>query len=99
MNKTTRDARLDIYFAAIHPSHLRQRMANWRLYAAVTGSTMAMLTGASAAVIQTGTPDAPEPSASAFPASQHLLNSGNTPLRNVIRQAIASAKSAPQTTQ
>jgi uncharacterized protein (TIGR03437 family) len=97
MRKTTRDARLDAYFAAVHSSHLRQRVANWRLYAAVTGSTMAMLTGASAAVIQTGIADTSEPPASARVASQHLLSSGNTPLRNVIRQAIANAKASPQT--
>ena len=99
MSKTTRDARLDAYFATVHPSHLKQRVANWRLYAAVTGSTMAMLTGASAAVIQTAAPDSSEPSASARLASQHLLSSGNTPLRNILQQAIANAKAVPQTTQ
>src|SRR6185437_1198464 len=99
MSKPTRNARLDAYFAAVGPSRMKQRVTNWRLYAAVTGSTMAMMTGASAAVIQTGITDTSEPSASARIASQHLLSSGNTPLRNVIRQAIANAKAAPQTTQ
>ena len=49
--------RLDAYFADLpRPPRdtLKRRAANWQVYAAVTGSAMAMVTGASAAIIGSG---------------------------------------------
>ncbi len=46
--KADLDRRLDAYLATVR---LRTRPANWQIYAAVTGSAMAMATGASAALI------------------------------------------------
>ena len=45
----TKNTRLDRYFANL--SARRRSMADWRIYAAVTGSAMAMATNASAGVI------------------------------------------------
>jgi uncharacterized protein (TIGR03437 family) len=55
------NCRLDAYFATLRTSNLRdalkQSATNWQLYAAVTGSAMAMVTNASASMIGTGAPD------------------------------------------
>jgi uncharacterized protein (TIGR03437 family) len=52
------NGRLDAYFAELRARPLREtlkrRAANWQVYAAVTGSAMAMATGASAAIIGSG---------------------------------------------
>jgi MYXO-CTERM domain-containing protein len=45
----TNNRRLDQYFASV--STRKRHVANWRIYAAVTGSAMAMATNASAGVI------------------------------------------------
>src|SRR5580692_1800704 len=55
------DRRLDAYFATLRSSNLRDTLkrsaSNWQFYAAVTGSAMAMVTNASAAMISSGAPD------------------------------------------
>jgi hypothetical protein len=49
------DHRLEAYFATLRSSSLKtvlkRRMGNWQIYAAVSGSAVAMATGASAASI------------------------------------------------
>lgn len=56
------DRRLDAYFATLRSSPLKEAMkrsmGNWQAYAAVTGSAMAMLTGASASLLGNSIQDA-----------------------------------------
>jgi hypothetical protein len=54
------DRRLEAYLATLRPLSLREvwkRAENWQIYAAVGGSAMAMLTGASAAILGNGNPE------------------------------------------
>jgi uncharacterized protein (TIGR03437 family) len=59
--KTDLDRRLDAYFATLRPAAfkdaLKRSAANWQMYAAVTGSAMAMATSGAAAIIGSGTRD------------------------------------------
>jgi hypothetical protein len=52
------DSRLDAYFATLRSSSLKDVLkrsaANWQVYAAVTSSAMAMVTSASASIIDSG---------------------------------------------
>ena len=54
------DRRLEAYFATLRSSALKETvkrgLENWQIYAAVTGSAMAMMTGASASLIASGPP-------------------------------------------
>jgi uncharacterized protein (TIGR03437 family) len=91
------DRRLEAYFATLRPSVLREAFkrsaANWQMYAAVTGSAMAMATGASAAIIGSEIRAiTPDPAASVLAAKQFLASS-NTPLMNAVRLAIARQNS------
>ena len=49
------DPRLEVHFATLRAPSLKDVLkrsaGNWQMYAAVTGSAMAMATGASAAII------------------------------------------------
>jgi hypothetical protein len=55
------DHRLEAYFATLRSAALREALkrsaGNWQLYAAVTGSALAMVTNASAQIIGSGIPD------------------------------------------
>ena len=55
------DPRLEAHFATLRAPSLKDVLkrsaGNWQLYAAVTGSAMAMATGASAATMGAGGPD------------------------------------------
>src|SRR5580693_246110 len=88
------DRRLEAYFATLHSTPLRdvlKRAANWQIYAAVSGSAIAMATGASASIIGAGTRNiAPEPVASA----RYLPNLKEAPFMNAIRLAMASQERA-----
>src|ERR1035438_3566732 len=71
------DHRLDGYFATLRSSSLRDAVkrsaGNWQIYAAVTGSAMAMATSASASIIGSGIRDnRADPIASVLAAKQHL---------------------------
>ena len=93
-SKLDLDRRLEAYFATLRPASLRELLkrsaANWQLYAAVTGSAVAMATGASASMLVSGIPDStPEPAASIRTARQSFGSSKNMPLMNAIRAAIA----------
>ena len=70
----------------------RQRaVAHWQIYAAVTGSALAMATGTSAAQIRgEAETTAMEPAASARAVNQHLASSRNIPLANLVRAARAA---------
>lgn len=72
------------------------QQANWRLYAAVTGSALATLSGASAAVIQSepGAGSA-EPAGSARLLDEHLANSRNVPLLNAVKLALNAGGPRP----
>jgi hypothetical protein len=94
------DRRLDAYFATLRSSSLtesvKRRAGNWQIYAAVTGSAVAMATGASAQNIGTGIRDiAVESIASVLAAKQFLASSQHMPLRNAVRMAIARHDSGP----
>jgi glutamate 5-kinase len=86
--------RLEAYFATLRSSSLREtlkrRTANWQIYAAVTGSAMAMATTSSASIIGTGIRHvSAEPVASALPIKQNFASSQNTSVANAIRLAMA----------
>jgi hypothetical protein len=88
------DHRLEAYFATLRSSVLREALkrsaANWQIYAAVTGSAMAMATSASASIIGSGIRDnRADPIASVLAAKQHLASSKNMPMRNAVRLAMA----------
>src|SRR5580692_6944662 len=83
------DRRLEAYFATLRSSTLKRGAGNWQIYAAVTGSAMAMVTNASASVIGTGNRDiSTEPIASARTARRIFASSRNTPLVNSVRLAM-----------
>jgi len=97
------DQRLDAYFATLRSSSLKQALkrgaANWQLYAAVTGSAMAMATNASAQIIASGVRNiAADPTASARTIRQYLSNSKNKSRNmqwmNAARLAMAAENSA-----
>jgi len=73
---------------------LKRRCGNWQIYAAVTGSAIAMATGAAAASIDGG-PAAigTEPMASILAAKRNAASSQNPPLANAVRLAIAGRAS------
>jgi len=84
------ESRLEAYFTTLRSTSLKDKLkrsaGNWQLYAAVTGSAMAMVTNASAQIIGSSIRDiAADPVASARAAQQYLANSQNLPLRNAIR--------------
>jgi len=64
------DRRLEAYFATLRSGSVKEALkrgvGNWHVYAAVTGSAMAMVTNASASIIGSGLRDlSPDPIASA----------------------------------
>ena len=64
------ERRLEAYFATLRSSSLKEVLkhsaGNWQVYAAVTGSAMAMVTSASASIIGSGVRgNAPDPTGSA----------------------------------
>jgi uncharacterized protein (TIGR03437 family) len=69
---------------------LRRSAASWQIYAAVTGSAMAMATSASAATAASGIRDVTaEPAGGVLAATQHFASSRYSPLTNAIRLAVA----------
>lgn len=92
--KSDLDHRLETYLSTLRSSPLREtvkrRVGNWQIYAAVSSSAVAMLTGASTAIIGRGIQDvSPEPIAS-FRSAKHLLTSSkNPPVINAVRLAMA----------
>jgi uncharacterized protein (TIGR03437 family) len=95
VRKSDLDRRLDAYFAALRSSPLREALkrsvANWQVYAAVTGSAMAMVTGASASTLGTSVRDiAAEPIAIASAlAARQRASSRNIPLVRSVKLAMA----------
>ena len=92
------DHRLEAYFATLRSSSLKEALkrssGNWHRYAAVTGSAMAMMTGASASVIGSGSPEiTAEPVASVRSAKSRLASSENIPLLKAVRSAMARKNS------
>ena len=89
------DHRLEAYFATLRSSSMRRvlkrRMGNWQVYAAVSGSAVAMATGASAAIISSsGMRVMREPTASARLAPRNLTSSNNVPFLNDVKLALTS---------
>jgi hypothetical protein len=96
--KSDLDHRLDTYFATLRSSSLRETLkrsvANWRIYAAVSGSAIAMATGAPASIIGSGIRNiTPDPIASARVAKQLLAGSNDPPFINALRLTMASQDS------
>ncbi|MGA2135865.1 MAG: IPT/TIG domain-containing protein [Bryobacteraceae bacterium] len=96
MNKLELDHRLEAYFATLRPSTLRdvlKRSAeNWPIYAAVTGSALAMTTSTSAAIIGSGLRDTTvDPTASVLNGKPQFASTQNLPL--AVRMAIAKQRS------
>ena len=94
------DGRLDAYFATLRHSSvteaLKRSAENWQIYAAVSGSAIAMATGASAAIIGAGTGKLPpEPFASATAVKP--VNSQRPPFMNAVRLAMAAQRPARAT--
>lgn len=86
------DRRLKAYFATLRPSpkDAPRRAVNWQLYAAVTGSAMAMATSASAATVGSGIRDVmAERTASVRIAKQHLTSAGMMPWMKAAKLGIA----------
>ncbi|MGB7760894.1 MAG: IPT/TIG domain-containing protein, partial [Bryobacteraceae bacterium] len=88
------DHRLEAYFATLRSSSLTEALqrgvGNWRIYAAVTGSAMAMVTGASASIIGSGIRDITAERAASFRAAkQYPASSRSMPLMHAVRLAMA----------
>jgi uncharacterized protein (TIGR03437 family) len=88
------DHRLEAYFATLRSSALRNALkrsvGNWQIYAAVTGSAMAVATSASASIIGSGIRDITvESIASVLAAKRSSASSKNTPLIKAVRLAMA----------
>ena len=88
------DRRLEAHFATLRSSSLREALqrsvGNWQLYAAVTGSAMAMVTSASASIIGSGIRDiTAERAASVRAARQTFASSKSMPLMHAVRLAMA----------
>ena len=88
------DRRLETYLAAIRAMPLKQalkrRIDNWQIYAAVSSSAVAMMTGASAAMIGRSVRDiAPDTIASMRSAKLQVTSSKSPPLINAVRLAMA----------
>ena len=86
--------RLEAYFATLRASPVRDALkrsaGNWQIYAAVTGSAVAMVTGASASSIGSGIRHITgEPMASVRALTQHPASSKNIPLLSAVRLAMA----------
>src|SRR5579872_3504564 len=96
--KSDLDRRLEAYFATLRSSPLREALkrsvGNWQLYAAVSGSAMAMMTGASAAVITSNIRVTPDPMASVRVAKQNLSSSNAPPFLKDVRLAFARQDAA-----
>ncbi|HYA16757.1 MAG TPA: IPT/TIG domain-containing protein, partial [Bryobacteraceae bacterium] len=88
------EARLEAYFSSLRASPLRDVLkhasANWRLYAAVTGSALAMSHGAPLLAADAD-PALAEPAASVLPAHRNAASSRGNPLIERARQAILKA--------
>src|SRR5579864_4995894 len=86
------DHRLDAYFATLRSPSLREalkrRVGNWQIYAAVSGSALAMATGASASIIGRGIRVTPEPIASVRLAQQ-VAGSKGPPFLNDVWLAVS----------
>jgi uncharacterized protein (TIGR03437 family) len=85
---------LEAYFATLRSTALREALkrtvGNWQIYAAVTGSAVAMMTSASASIIGTGVPNiAVEAIASVLAAKQQRSSSRSMPLMHAVRLAMA----------
>jgi hypothetical protein len=96
-SKTGLDNRLNGYFATLRSSFpgnaLKHTAANWQMYAAVTGSALAMATNASAGVIYSGIQDLTVGPVSARGTS---LNSGGSSMKTGFRKiALKNATGAP----
>ena len=88
------DSRLDAYFATLRSSALRKTLKrtveNWQIYAAVTGSAIAMATSASASIIGAGVPNITvEAIASVLATKQNRSSSKSMPLMHAVRLAMA----------
>jgi hypothetical protein len=81
--KSDLERRLEAYFGALHSSSLKETLkrslANWQIYAAVSGSAMAMVTGASASIVGSGVRVTPAPTASVRVAKQNSAGSKGPP--------------------
>src|SRR5215469_12005312 len=95
--KTDLEDRLDCHFATLHSSRLLQAlkrsMANWQLYAAVSGSALAVATGASAPLISSGVERAPDLTASVR-TLQPAAGSNDPPSRRILQLALAAREPA-----
>ena len=83
------NARLEAYFATRRLQPSRQP-SHWQLYAAATGSAMAMLTGASASIVGSAIRVASPDAVQNFLASrQQFAASQNTPVFKAVKMAMA----------
>ena len=100
--KSDLEHRLEAHFATLRSSSprtaLKRSAGNWQVYAAVTGSAMAMVTGVSAAIIGSGIRDiTPAPVASVREAILNPASSGNTRFFNAaaVKTSHSSQAQAP----
>src|SRR5579871_5523207 len=96
--KSNLDRRLEAYLSTQHQSTLqkawKRKVGNWQMYAAVSSSAVAMLTGASASIISgTARTITPDPIASARSAKQLLAGSNDPPFIRAVRLALAKQDS------
>ena len=84
--KVDLDSRLEAHFATLRSSSLREALkrsvGNWQIYAAVSGSAMAMVTGASTSMIASGVRFPRAPVASVRLTRQQPASSNAPPFRN-----------------
>jgi uncharacterized protein (TIGR03437 family) len=97
------DRRLEAYFATLRSSPagalLKRRSGNWQIYAAVTGSALAMATNASAAIIGSAAEDsAAQPAASIREAKRNFASSRTMPIVHAVRMAMVRQDSGQKVT-
>jgi uncharacterized protein (TIGR03437 family) len=93
------DSRLEAYFATLRASSLKEALkrsvGHWQMYAAVTGSAMAMATSASAQLIESVNRDiAADSIANVLAASMNPAGSKDIPLIMAVRLAMAKQHAA-----
>jgi uncharacterized protein (TIGR03437 family) len=90
------DRRLQAHFATLRHG----RPGHWQLYAAVTGSAVAMVTSLSAAVIGSEVRETPlQPSANVVPGTQQAASMRSMPVLGAVRAAMKAQAAGPPSIQ
>lgn len=96
--KSDLDRRLEAHFANLRSLPLREALkrsaANWQIYAAVTGSAVAMATGASASILGNGARDMAAAAIASVLAAKPFASSRNTRLMQAVKMQAVTLNGA-----